>query len=133
MTRVQQSLPHRRKLKNLRNLRSVVLGTPMHFRFTPSEVILKYEPNLEAHFNTEGKAFLNKIIMVHILQLYASKAGLAVCYEHLLESTFWFRNSASQRTGLFHQIDIFLKMTLPCMPSIKVSLLISFSKVQEIP
>ena len=61
MTRVQQMLLHRRKLKNLGNLRSVVLGTPMHFRFTTSEVILKCEPNLEANFNIERKEYLIKI------------------------------------------------------------------------
>ena len=75
MTRVQQMLLHRRKLKYLRNLRSVVLSTPKHFSFTPSEVILKNEPNLEARFNVQGKAILNKIIMAYILQFYASKPG----------------------------------------------------------
>ena len=47
----------------------------MHFSFTPSKVILKNEPNLEARFNIEGKAFLNKIIMAYILQFCASKLG----------------------------------------------------------
>ena len=87
MTRVQQMLLQRRKLKNLRNVRSVVLGTRLdttHFRFTPLEVILKYEPNLEVRFKIEGKALINKIKMVYILQLYASKTGLAVCYTNIL-------------------------------------------------
>ena len=75
MTRVQQLLLHRRKLKYLRNLRSVVLSTPKHSSFTPSKVILKNEPNLEARFNVQGKAILNKIIMAYILQFYASKPG----------------------------------------------------------
>ena len=79
MTRVQQMLLHRRKLKNLKNLRSVVLGTPMHFRFTTSEVILKCEPSLEAHFNIERNEYLIKIKMIYILQFYASKTELAVC------------------------------------------------------
>ena len=75
MTRVQQMLLHRRKLKYWGNLISVVLSTPTHFSFTPSKVILKNEPSVEARFNIEGKAFLNKIIMVYILQFYASKPG----------------------------------------------------------
>ena len=95
MTRVQQMLLHRRKLKYWGNLISVVLSTPTHFSFTPSKVILKNEPNVEARFKIEGKAFLNKIITVYILQLYASKPGQAVCYEHLLWSTFWSRSWAS--------------------------------------
>ena len=47
----------------------------MHFSFTPSKVILKDESNLEARFNIEGNAFLNKIIMAYILKFCASKPG----------------------------------------------------------
>ena len=95
MTRVQQMLLHRRKLKNLGNLRSVVLGTPMHFRFTPSEVSLKYEPNLEARLNIEGKALSNDEnyngLYVKILRL---KNRINCLLRASFVNTFWSRNSA---------------------------------------
>ena len=70
-------------------------ATTPHFGFTPSEVSLKYELNLEARLNIEGKALSNNEnyngLYIKILRL---KNRINCLLRASFVNTFWSRNSA---------------------------------------